>query len=247
MATHLSPAIIMRIKEFGESDLMVGFFTPDKGRLKGVAKGARRSRQRFANCLDLFCLTKLEYELKRSGDLYFLHSCKLLDGFPGLRSDFSALALASYMIELTEILFPLGVVDRNAFELLKGSLSWLDDGRRADVLRLFFEGKAMALAGYGIDFDVCCDCGRAYAGEGSAVFRSGKGGIACLRCGRESELSPGLGPEAAKALRTIQSAPWGQVETLALTQEMITEIKQVLKRHLEFHVGRRLKAAQYLE
>jgi DNA repair protein RecO (recombination protein O) len=247
MATHLSPAIIMRIKEFGESDLMVTFFTPDKGRLKGVAKGGRRSKRRFANCLDLFCLTKLEYELKRRGELHFLHSCKLVEGFPGLRSDFSALALASYMIELTEILFPLGVVDRNTFELLKRSLLWLNEGKRADVLRILFEGKAMALAGYGIDFDVCCDCGRTYTGEGSAVFRSSKGGIACLRCGKESELSPGLRPEATKALRTIQSAPWREVETLALANETIARIKQVLKRHIEFHVGRRLKTAEYLE
>lgn len=247
MATHLSPAIIMRINEFGESDLMVTFFTPDKGRLKGVAKGARRSRQRFANCLDLFCLTKLEYELKTRGDLHFLHSCKLLDGFAGLRSDFSALALASYMIELTEVLFPLGVVDRDAFELLKGSLYCLNMGARMDVLRLFFEGKAMTLAGYGIDFEVCCDCGRTYAGEGGAVFRSSKGGIACLKCGRESELSPGLGPEAAKGLRTIQSAAWPDVEALSFTPETIVEIKRALNRHIEFHVGKGLKTAQYLE
>jgi DNA repair protein RecO (recombination protein O) len=119
MAIHISPAIIMRIREFGESDLMVTFFTPERGRLKGVAKGARRSKRRFSNCLDLFCLTSLEYELKRKGDLYFLHSCKLIDGFQGVRSDFSALALACYMIELTETLFPLGVVDPNMFELLK--------------------------------------------------------------------------------------------------------------------------------
>ncbi|MBW2206889.1 MAG: recombination protein O N-terminal domain-containing protein, partial [Deltaproteobacteria bacterium] len=49
MKIHISPAIIMRIREFGEADLFVTFFTPDRGRLKGVAKGARRSRKRFVN------------------------------------------------------------------------------------------------------------------------------------------------------------------------------------------------------
>ena len=119
MNAHVSPSIIMRIKEFGESDLLVTFFTSDRGRLKGIAKGARMSRRRFANCLDLFCLTNLEYELKRKGDLHFLHSCKLINGFPGVRDDFSSLSLASYMIELTEIPFPLGVVDQNMFGLLE--------------------------------------------------------------------------------------------------------------------------------
>ena len=65
METYLSQAIIMRIREFGESDLLVTFFTPDKGQLKGVAKGARKSRKRFVNCLDVFSLVNLEYGLKR--------------------------------------------------------------------------------------------------------------------------------------------------------------------------------------
>ncbi|MEE9419917.1 MAG: DNA repair protein RecO, partial [Desulfatiglandaceae bacterium] len=156
MSTHISPAITLRIKEFGESDLLVSFFTADKGRLKGVAKGARRSRRRFSNCLDLFCLTNLEYDLKRKGDLYFLHSCKLVQAFPGLRSDFSSLSLASYMTELTEILFPLAVVDGKMFGLLKESFFAISEGKRGDILRIFFEARAMALGGYGIDLDKCC-------------------------------------------------------------------------------------------
>ena len=71
MKTYTSQSIIMRTKEFGETDLLVTFFTPDNGRLKGIAKGARKSRKRFANCLDVLCLTELEYSLKREGGLYF--------------------------------------------------------------------------------------------------------------------------------------------------------------------------------
>jgi len=60
MTSHISPAIMMRIKEFGETDLLVSFFTPEKGRLKGVAKGGRKSQRRFANSLDLFCHGRTE-------------------------------------------------------------------------------------------------------------------------------------------------------------------------------------------
>ena len=51
-----SMSIIMRVKDFGESDLLITFFTPDEGKIKGIAKGARRSRARFVNCLDIFSL-----------------------------------------------------------------------------------------------------------------------------------------------------------------------------------------------
>ncbi|MFH1083371.1 MAG: DNA repair protein RecO [Pseudomonadota bacterium] len=247
MTTHISPAIVMRTWEFGETDLMISFFTADKGRLKGVAKGARKSRRRFANCLDVFCLSSLEYELKRGGELYFLHSGKLVHGFPGLRSDFSSLSLASYMIELTEILFPPSVADKEMFELLKRAFVTLNESRRVDILRVLFEAKAMTLGGYKINFEKCCKCGRDYVGEGRAVFKQSKGGIACLKCEQESKLSPGLGPATVKALNAIQSTPWGMGEAPGLNDEMIREVKPVLKLHMDYRIGRRLKTAEYLE
>ena len=247
MDVHISPAIVMRIKEFGESDLIVTFFTHDRGRLKGVAKGGRKSQRRFANCLDIFCLANLEYELKRKGDLHYLHSCKLIHAFPGLRSDFTSLSLASYMIELVEVLFPLGVTDEDMFELLKNAFFALNEGGQTDILRILFEAKAMALGGYKIDLDRCCGCGRPYTGEGRAVFKRSRGGIACLKCENETKLSPGLGPDTVKTLRVIQSTPWGRPEGTELIDEMVREIKPVIKLHMEYRIGRRLRTAAYLD
>jgi DNA repair protein RecO (recombination protein O) len=247
MTVHISPAIIMRTWEFGESDLMVSFFTPEGGRLKGVAKGARKSRQRFANCLDLFCLTRLEYERRREEGLYFIHSGKLIYAFPGLRSDFLTLSLASYMIELTEILFPVGVAAKRMFDLLHAAFSALHEEKQIDSFRILFEGKAMTLGGYGIDLSRCCVCGRTYQGEGRAVFKQGRGGIACLKCGHESSRSPGLGPATVKALNEIQSTTWDTSQALGLSAEMIREIKPVLKRHIEYRIGQRLKTTEYLD
>lgn len=247
MSTHVSPAITLRIKEFGESDLLIGFFTSDRGRLKGVAKGARRSRKRFSNCLDLFCLIDMEYDLKRRGELHFLHSCKLVHAFPGLRSDFSSLSLASYMIELTEILFPLAVADGKMFELLKDSFLAISEGKRGDMLRIFFEARAMALGGYGIDLEQCHRCGRPYTGQGDAIFEPPKGGIACLKCRQESRLTPRIGPGGLRSLRIMQSSGLERVKDLRLTDEMISEIKAVSGLHIEYRIGQRLKSAKYLD
>jgi len=237
----------MRIKDFGESDLLVTFFTSDRGWLKGVAKGGRRSRHRFSNCLDLLCLTDLEYVLKKKGDLYFLNSCKLIHAFPGLRSDFYSLSLASYMVELAEILFPQNVFDNNIFELLKKSFIALDDGVRKDDLRILFEAKTMALGGYGVDLEQCCKCRRPYTGTGRAVFMRERGAIACLNCAKETPLFPGMGPDTVGSLKMMQSVPWDDVSAVSLTEKVIREIKPVLKLHLEYRMGKRLKSAKYLE
>lgn len=247
MKTYTSRSIIMRIKEFGETDLLVTFFTPDKGRLIGVAKGARRSRKRFANCLDIFCLVDLEYSLKREGGLYFLNSGKLVNAFLGLRTDFAILSHASFMVELTEILFPMGVADWRMFELLRESLDSLSKEERTATIPILFELQAMALGGYGIEFDRCCICGRPYKGEGRAVFKREKGGIACLKCQQESAVSPGMSPQTVKMIKLMRTRTFTSMEKLKFIDETVKEIKPVLKLHREYHLGQRPKTMNYLE
>lgn len=233
----------MRVRDFGESDLLISFFTQDKGRLKGVAKGARRSRRRFVNCLDVFCLTALEYEERRRGDLHFLHSGKLVNGFPGLRSDFFSLSLAAYMVELTETLFPLGVADQEMFNLLSASLSGLDGGEAQRPVRVRFEARSMRLGGYGIGLERCCRCGRAYAGKGRAVFLSDQGGIACGGCARETASTPGLAPVEVAGLNALQGAQSG---VPPLSEKVMDALTPVLQRHILYRLGREFRAGNYL-
>jgi len=190
----------------------------------------------------------MEYEIKRDRDLYFLHSGKLINAHPGLRSDFDSLSKASYMIELTEILFPLGVADQEMFQLLQGSLHHLGKGgENVDLIPVVFEIKAMALGGYGINMEKCCLCGRRYTGQGRAVFKRERGGIACLKCQQETALSPGMGPDAVKMMNIMGSKPLSEVMDLKFTDGMIAEIKPVLKLHREYHLGQRPKTACFIE
>ena len=247
MKNYISESIIMRIKEYGESDILVTFFTPDMGQLKGVAKGARRSRVRFVNALDIFSLVKLEYGLTKEGALYFLHSGKLIDGFLGLRSNYAILSKASYMIEMTEVLFPPGVADQRMFELLKGVFHLLDEGDNLDLLPMIFEVKALALGGFGIHFEKCCKCGRTYAFEGNALFIPHKGSIACLKCQKESAGSPLMSPDSVKAFMGIQSDSLLQSVKRDWSDTLVNEIKSVLRLHREYHLERRLKTSKFVE
>ena len=41
-------AIVLRTVDFGEADRIVTLIAPERGKLKGIARAARRSRKRFA-------------------------------------------------------------------------------------------------------------------------------------------------------------------------------------------------------
>jgi DNA repair protein RecO (recombination protein O) len=247
MKTRISPAIIMRVREIGESDLLVTFFTPEKGQVRGIAKGARKSRKRFANCLVTFSLVNLEYSPRREGGLSLLQSGKLLDAYPALRADFGTLSRASYMIELTDALFPPDVAEPDMFELLRASLESLARGTAEELSVILFETRALALGGYAIRTGRCCCCGRSYTGLGTAVFKPDRGGIACLRCQEESANTPPLRPSGVRALRTMQEGTVCDCGDLTLTEEEIGELRAVLRLHREYRLERRLKTSRYVE
>ena len=247
MHTLASEAIIMRAKEFGESDLLVTFFTPGRGRLKGVAKGARRSRRRFVNSLDIFSLVRLEYAPRGKGDLFFIHSGKLIESFPGIRTNFSTLSSASYMAELTEILFPWELPDPLIFEALKKSFHMLAAGKRADLAAIVFEIMAMSRGGYAINLEKCCVCGRKYSGEGTAAFRPKNGGIACIKCQNITANTPLLSPATAHIISRIQSGSMEEIEENPAMEGMIGELDSVLRLHREYHLGQRPRTANYLK
>jgi DNA repair protein RecO (recombination protein O) len=242
-----SQAIIMRIKEFGESDLLVTFLTPDAGRLRGVAKGALRSRKRFVNCLDAFSLVNLEYSPSRNSDLQFINSGKLIDAFPGLRNNFAILSKAGYMLELTEILFPQEMPDRGIFELLIKSFHVMEKGEMTNIIPQAFEFIAMSYGGFRINLERCSNCGRDYTGAGAAVFRPEKGGISCMKCRQVTALTPKLSPDTIKFIRMLYTKSTAILDELNADEKILSEIKPVLKLHREYHLGRQPKTASYLE
>jgi DNA repair protein RecO (recombination protein O) len=242
-----SAAIIMRVREFGESDLLVTFFTPERGKMKGVAKGARRSKSRFVNCLDIFSLVNLEYSIKRNSSLHFIHSGKLIDAFPGLRKNYRILIQASYMIELIDILFPWELADSVMFETLKDTFKILAEGGDIETVSVLFEIAAMALGGFSINLEKCCICGRVYTGRGKAVFKPDRGGIACMNCQQITGITPGMSPETVKITGNMQCGFSMELENLKISKEFITEIKKVLKLHREYHLERIPKSSNYLE
>src|SRR4030043_497513 len=78
-------AIVIRSHHYGESDKIVPFFTKDFGKLKGIAKGARRSKKRFQNALDLFSHLRLIFFDREGMGLVRAQGCDILKSFTRIR------------------------------------------------------------------------------------------------------------------------------------------------------------------
>ena len=74
-----SEAIVLRAYPFRESDLLVTLFTRMEGKVRGVARAAKKSRRRFGGALEPLTYVKVTYEDRERQELARLDACEVLD------------------------------------------------------------------------------------------------------------------------------------------------------------------------
>jgi len=245
MHLHVSEAIILRHLDYGESDRIVTFLTPDHGRLKGFARGARKSRRRFGPALEPFAQVRLHWSVSRSGELVSLREAELLDLRPGLRRDLVAIALAGYGCELLEALLGEGHGHGEDFALLAAYLDHLAGGGAQAEARLLLELRLLQLAGYVPHLLHCSLCGQTLR-EAQAAFAVESGGSLCLDCsGGAAALGVSLGTLGTLA-RSLQTPPT-LFAGFRLSPQTLSEGGVILAAALRPHLLRPLRSLPFLE
>src|ERR1041385_980941 len=147
MEAERAEAIVLRTQPVTESSLLVTWFTREFGKLKTLAKGARRPKSPFRGKIDLFYLDEIVFLRSRRRDLHLLHDCFLEDPHVKLRGSVRTLAAASYACELVEIATEPEDASPKIFEMLRDLLDAVE--RRADAaLLIWFELQLLAAVGW---------------------------------------------------------------------------------------------------
>ena len=128
MADRQTPAIVLTVREYGEADLMVNFLTPEYGPLTGIAKHARKSRRRFAHCLEPLSRVMFFLSPRTGRDLEFLQKGELVKSFPALRRDLKRLGAAAVLAEVAGLLAGPPEAYQEIFAALEEALGLLEQG-----------------------------------------------------------------------------------------------------------------------
>jgi len=175
-----SRALILRTRAYGESDRIVCFLSEDFGKLSGIAKGARNSRRRFANCLNPTTLVRVHFRSRQSAGLVFMDSCDLLV-LPGALVEPLKLAYAGYLIELVDLLTEEGLAVPELFHLLEEGLEGLRSGPATSSFLRCFELGVLRGAGFEPRLDRCAGCDREL--DGAESFLDPRHGtLTCEAC-----------------------------------------------------------------
>jgi DNA repair protein RecO (recombination protein O) len=125
MPARASETYVLRTYPFRESDLIVSFFTRDQGKLRGVARRAKRPKSNFGSGLERLSLVNLSYSQKEMRELVDLTSCDLVQSQFDLLSDFEAAVALDFVAEVSEHMLPPQEPNENFFRLLTATLDFM--------------------------------------------------------------------------------------------------------------------------
>src|SRR5260370_2226103 len=106
MPARVSEALVLATYPFKESDLVVSFLTRDQGKLRGVAKRARRLKSSFGAGLERLSQVKMAYFQRETRELVNLDSCELIPSHFQFLADYEAPAPPTHSAHLPDTFPP---------------------------------------------------------------------------------------------------------------------------------------------
>jgi DNA repair protein RecO (recombination protein O) len=150
MPVRVSDSFILRTFPFREADLVVSFVTRDQGKLRGVARRARRPKSGFGAGLERLSRVRVSYLQRENRELVSLDSCELIRSQFELQSDYAVGVVLDYIAEVSEHLLAPGEESERFFRLLVATLDYLG-AERAEGLwpaATYFSLWAVRLSGF---------------------------------------------------------------------------------------------------
>jgi DNA repair protein RecO (recombination protein O) len=150
MPARVSEAFVLRSYPFQEGDLIVSFFTRDQGKLRGVAKRARRLKSQFGSGLERLSQVRVSYYQKENAELVRMDSCELIQSQFGVLGSYDAGVALDFIAEVSDQLLPAAEPNERFYRLIAAVLADLRANPASGVWRAvtYFSYWAVRLSGF---------------------------------------------------------------------------------------------------
>ena len=237
-------AIVIRRTKLGEADRILTLYTPELGKLRAVAKGARRPGSKLGGNVEL--LTHSMMMLARGRNLDIITQSQTIDSFLSLKSDLWRISCALYATELIDRSTAERIENRPLFVLLLNTLKRLSQAKEGELTLRYFELHLLHHLGYHPQFQQCVACHLPLQPV-TNLFSPAAGGVLCPRCGQDELVASNLPVNALKVLRFLQDSDYDAVSRLRVSPELSAELEQLMRRYINYLLEREVKSAAWLD
>jgi len=215
MADRTDSGVVLQVRDLGDSDLLVDLLTLRHGRIRSLAKHARRSKQRFVNTLEPFSILEVRLRWPRRPDaMVILADAELRQANLNLRFAPDRFLAAELARELLIAFSGPQEQEPAMFHVAGWVFDALHRGVSGSLALLVLLVRLLAISGYGLAFDRCGRC-RSTGVDGGLALLPEHGVLLCSACRRASgRRGIDLSPRALKAMAAMGSWPLDRLERL---------------------------------
>ncbi len=237
---YRTEAIVLSRTDYGEADRILTLFTPDHGKVRAIARGARRLTSRTGSHIELF--HHIQVVLAEGRNLEVLTQAEAVSSRHRIRDNLLLATYAYHMVELVDRLTVEGQGSQPLFALLRDGLIVLENCADPTLLTRYFELRVLDLLGYRPELFACASCGAPLEPEGNA-YEPAEGGVLCPDCRHGRPL---LDPAAFRALRFLLQNEWSEAARLNLSPDTHMALERVLVATLRHILEREMKSVEFL-
>ncbi len=239
-------AIVLRSLKWGDADRIVTLYSKDRGKIRGVARGARRPKSRFGAALEPFSLSRLNLFEKTGDSLFRISQVDLVRSSLKLRGALRLIDSAARMVNVVAAITPDGDPDPLLFDTLEQGLASLHESEDPAFTALLFQIRLLGVTGFRPQTDHCATCGKAHF-VGDPQFSPVAGGLVCLSCAAHQRvrcvaLSRGSLSFLQQAIRLHPTV----VTRLRACGQVRDEVEAAIEGYVTVVAGRRLPAVNFL-
>ena len=240
---YKTEGIVLRHTDAGEADRIITLYTPFRGKVRAVAKGARKPTSRMAGHVEQFTYTSIV--VARGRNLDIITQAQTVHSFIEIRENLRLMVYASYVVELIERSSEWEGENRPLFDLLYRMLEQLSKAQRPDSTLRAFELEALDLLGYRPRLDRCVLCGRPLEAAGNG-FSSQGGGVLCPLCRHREPDQRDIAPATLAMLQRLQTGSLAAAGSLVMAPAVRSEAESIMAEYISARLEHDLNSAAVL-
>jgi DNA repair protein RecO (recombination protein O) len=244
MPARETEAIILKTFPLGEADRLVSFLGRTSGRMRGVAAGARRLKNRYGSTLEVLSHVQIWYVERETRDLVRIQQTELLESFHKAQSDYGLSTGLALVSEVAELVLPERETNEAMFRLMLLTAREIERRAGSALAVCYFAFWTVRLAGWLPRFDACASCGKPF-GKGAAYQASYYPGLL-----DEQHKRPGMKPvshEARELAEVFAKQRLDQLDNALADLPGVKELREAGLNWIEHHTERKLGTRELLE
>lgn len=244
MPARETEAIILKTFPLGEADRVVSFLGRASGRLRGVAAGARRLKNRFGSTLEILSHVQIWYFERETRELVRIQQAEPLESLHKAQSDYGLSTGLAVISEIAELVLPEREVSEAMFRLILLAAREIERTGNWELPLSYFAFWTVRLGGWLPRFDRCAGCGSAF-GAAPAFYDVHRAGLFCEKC-----RLPGMKPFHQESRALGERFAGERLDLIAFDQVMqpsAREVRRAALTWIELNAERKLSTLELLE